>query len=321
MKKKILVGLGLIIFGGLVLGGCGANPGAQLSKEKPLDYQALGECFNNEYRTEFETQYSQEKKEDVIIGIRLSNTSQEKLEEKIVKQSDKEALSGIADLKCLTYLNLNGVQVGNSRDINISPLAGLTNLEYLNLEHTAISDITPLAGLKNLNWLNLKYDQPIRDYSSLKNLKKLKYLNLSVSNKRDISFLANLAQLEELDMRYSNLTNDDMKILGGITSLKKLILGSSDCKITDISNLAGLKNLEELNLADCNLSSLEPLKKLTKIKDLNISSIGDNVKNTEEYISVLREMPSLERVNIGWPEKGIRDQFRAALPKVNFYYN
>jgi CBS domain-containing protein len=60
---------------------------------------------------------------------------------------------------------------------DLSPLAGLTNLEKLVLRFNPISDVTPLKGLTNLEMLDLSYNK-ISDLSPLKGLTNLKELDL-----------------------------------------------------------------------------------------------------------------------------------------------
>lgn len=58
-----------------------------------------------------------------------------------------------------------GAYYGDIADV--TPLAGLTNLTYLDLQHNRITDVAPLAGLKNLQTLLLSYNR-IQDFSVLK---------------------------------------------------------------------------------------------------------------------------------------------------------
>ena len=60
-------------------------------------------------------------------------------------------LSPLAGLKNLQYLYLRGTAVSD-----VSPLAGLKNLRNLDLDGTAVSDVSPLAGLKNLDVVGLQ---------------------------------------------------------------------------------------------------------------------------------------------------------------------
>ena len=87
-----------------------------------------------------------------------------------------ESMIKEAEEKGGTYLNLGGVQISD-----LSPLSGLTNLEYLLLGRNRISDLSPLTGLTNLKYLHLENNQ-ISDLSPLKGLNpNLVFLHLQTN--------------------------------------------------------------------------------------------------------------------------------------------
>jgi formylglycine-generating enzyme required for sulfatase activity len=67
-------------------------------------------------------------------------------------------ISDITPLAGLT--NLQWLDLWSNNISDLSPLAGLTNLTRLGLSNNNISDLTPLAGLTNLEWVYL-VDNPI----------------------------------------------------------------------------------------------------------------------------------------------------------------
>ena len=121
----------------------------------------------------------------------------------------------ITDLRPLANLkNLNQLHFWHRRvegmppvtNLDISPLSGLINLEFLVLERSGISDISPLAELSNLDELSL-IDNDISDISRLTGLKKLRALYLSHNQIVDFSPLARLTNLETLQIN-DNLGTD-----------------------------------------------------------------------------------------------------------------
>ena len=60
-------------------------------------------------------------------------------------------MTPLAGLTALQTLNLAGTQVSD-----VTPLAGLTALQTLNLAGTQVSDVTPLAGLTALRIRGLR---------------------------------------------------------------------------------------------------------------------------------------------------------------------
>ena len=119
-------------------------------------------------------------------------------------QSEEEItiLSGFPRLK---HLNLRDTGISD-----LSPLANLTDLEYLNLySNYRIQSIAPLAGLTHLQTLILG-DVPVGDKAKLlEGLTTLEHLNLRNTGIIDLSPLSELSHL-----RYLNLhSNPDIKSL------------------------------------------------------------------------------------------------------------
>ena len=148
-------------------------------------------------------------------------------------------------------------------------MAGLTRLRELYLHHQdVLSDISPIAGLTELERLNLE-DNSISDLSPLAGLTNLKWLNLVVNDISDISPLASLTNLTWLRIGESEENISDISPLAGLTGLKELYL--PECEISDISPLTGLIELERLSLHHNNVSDLSPLARLTNLKWLEVS--------------------------------------------------
>ena len=87
---------------------------------------------------------------------------------------------------------------------DISPLANLTKLEFLNLSANQITDISPLAKLTKLRMLYLS-DNKIRDVSPLSNLTKLTRLDLEANQITDfapiVGLIPNLQSYRNTDQR------------------------------------------------------------------------------------------------------------------------
>jgi internalin A len=194
------------------------------------------------------------------------------------KSFDNESFA-LLDLEKFTYLtrlDLSGTQISD-----LTPIAGLTNLEVLNMgtawrhnnEEDFLVDVTPLGGLKNLKELYLS-GQQISDLTPLANLTNLESLNLS-------------RQLESYEDEHGHLRNNniltDITPLAGLTNLRSLDL--SENQISDLTPLANLTNLESLDLReqrmiyednwgssrnDTLLSDITPLRGLTNLIDLDL---------------------------------------------------
>jgi len=162
----------------------------------------------------------------------------QRLEKLVLPSNQISDISGIKELKGLTYLDLTSNQI---RDI--SSLKELKGLTKLTLYNNQISDISSLKGLKGLTYLDL-YNNRISDISSLKELKRLTKLTLYNNQISDISSLKELKGLTSLIL-YNNQISD-ISSLKELKRLTTLYLNSN--QISDISSLKELKNLKYLSL-------------------------------------------------------------------------
>ena len=126
---------------------------------------------------------------------------------------------------------------------NLQGLEYAVNLEFLNIEHSNISDLTPLAGLQNIRILKF-YDGNISDLTPLTGLANLTDLNLSQNNISDLTPLTGLVNLRYLSLAENNIS--DITPLDGLVNLKVLILGGN--QIIDFAPLNGLVGIETLDL-------------------------------------------------------------------------
>ena len=87
------------------------------------------------------------------------------------------------------FADVVSVRLINKSVSDVSPLAQLKNLKYLDLQRTLVSDVTPLAGLKNLEKLWL-HDTLVGDVTPLAELKSLQLLWLRHIPVSDVTSLA-----------------------------------------------------------------------------------------------------------------------------------
>jgi len=127
-------------------------------------------CQNNQWRSYMEAKCTEWS--DKSSAIRLDEASQKKLDA-AVKAQGNAALAGIADLTCLTSLNLNNLDLSNPVTItDITALTNLINLKSLYIGNHEITDISPIVKLKRLTNLNI-FNNPITDITPLINLPNL----------------------------------------------------------------------------------------------------------------------------------------------------
>ena len=145
----------------------------------------------------------------------------------------------------LTYLGL-GYAVQNANDpllpVDITPLAGLTRLESLQMGGVVIDDLSALSGLQNLMSLTVFNGEQPLNLTPLAKLTNLEALTLRNNQIVDISALSGLGKLRYLDLEGNQIS--DVTPLAGLSALNRLFLSGNP--ISDYSALTAVRdNLEE----------------------------------------------------------------------------
>lgn len=171
---------------------------------------------------------------------------------------------GVNSLKDLEYLtNLEYLNAGQLGIVDISAIAGLTNLRVLYMPRNQITDLTALKKLTRLEILSLNGNQivSLRPIASLTNLQKL-YLRENKIN--SITSLSKLTKLSVLELGSNSIQKVD-----GLKNLRKLTgLALDNNQISDISAIIHLTKLQTLDLSNNKLSDLRPIKALSGLTSL-----------------------------------------------------
>ena len=148
-------------------------------------------------------------------------------------------LTGLEHATNLTTLNLGHVYEGgrsiNSNSLsNLSPLSGFNQSDrtaaWVQLDKNIISDISAVAGLTNLTFLDLTSNS-VSNIAPIASLTKLTHLDLDGNPLSDISAVAGLTNLTFLDIWGTPLS--DISPVAGLTNLTLLGLGGNN--ISDLS--------------------------------------------------------------------------------------
>ncbi len=176
-------------------------------------------------------------------------------------------LKSLSFLKNLTKLENLGL-FWNSGITSFSPLKDLKNLKTLNLSQTGIKSLSSLKNLTNLKKLSIAdslTENNISSIAPLKNLTKLDELYLDTPSITDASSLKYLTNLKSLTLFGNNLSK--LPSLKKLTKLEELHL--YNFSLADISPLSNLKGLKVLTFAyACKVSDLSFLKKLGNMEEL-----------------------------------------------------
>ena len=178
-------------------------------------------------------------------------------------------LAGLEAAKRLTWLDLGSESIAGQGRVNrntvsdVTPLARLTELEWLILIDTAVADVSPLTTLTRLRELSLA-GTAISDVTPLARLTELEWLSLTDTAVADVSPLTTLTRLEELWL--TNTAVADMSPLTTLTRLRGLSLEGT--AISDVTPLARLTELEWLSLIDTAVADVSPLTTLARLEKL-----------------------------------------------------
>ena len=214
---------------------------------------------------------------------------------KILDLSDNE----IADLRPLMGLSkLEKLNIDDNLVSDLRPLIGLPLLSKLEAENNLIQETTSVGSIEKLTDLDL-HGNPIRDYSGLGRLQALKILDLTNTGitDADLAELYGLKGAVSIDLRDNTGLSDkaigalksalpgcgiatselvyEINLSGHLVRSDEVKLAFPKGEITDLSGLAKMTHLEELDLSDNQIVSLYPFEitpSRTTIRKLNLAN-------------------------------------------------
>ena len=186
------------------------------------------------------------------------------LKELRIRDDSRHQFSDLTPIAGL--INLESLHFGVNNISDLTPIAGLINLKSLNVGVSNVSDLSPIAGLINLEWFHAD-GQYISDLSPIAGLINLKRVGSWGNPISDLSPLTGLTKLEEIVACGGKVS--DLTFFLQFPNLKVLDLRKNS--ISDISPLAGLTNLTWLDLSENDISDISPLAGLTNLMRLDLA--------------------------------------------------
>lgn len=198
-------------------------------------------------------------------------------------------LTSLQCFQCIDCSNLHLIHLGN-----------LTQLKVLYLQFSQqVIDISPIGGMSNLEYLNMDNFEHLtisemNSWSTLDKLKRVDLYGSAVSN--DIlRCISQLPSLETLDVGDNmSFTSEGLGYLSIVTSLKGLYMSYCDCLTNDgLLYLSHLSQLTSLSISKCNSFDIRGLLDLTgliSLKELDITDCGNITRDHCEYI--VTKMPT-----------------------------
>ena len=244
-----------------------------------LGDEDLGELMRIEYPTEAEV--------TEIAAVVGKSKDADIIHEAIARRRGKkpEELTE-DDYSDVKWLNLKETEISD-----LEPIKELSNLESLDLSGTAANDLRPLEVLTNLHTIKLS-NTKIKDLEPLRKLTKLKRLNIAETKVDNLSPLARLENLTLLGLADTKVSN-----LQPVRNHKKLSwLDIRDTEVTDIEPISGLSNLRSLFISGSKISNLEPLDSLDGLFDIIVSA------GQFKDLALSTRLPALRNLALVGPE-------------------
>ena len=180
-------------------------------------------------------------------------------------------LAGLANLKRLTYLHLNGGKSGWQK------LAGLTELEEVHLLATGLRDLSVASGWTKLHSISLS-GRKLTSLDGIERLTGLETCTLDWVAIKDLAPLQGLSRLTDLvlDALVEVRRLDGLRDL---PALRRLVMSGAmerDWRIASLEPLAQLEALEELDIGQLRLDdpSVEALARLSNLKRLRLWTLN-----------------------------------------------
>jgi Leucine-rich repeat (LRR) protein len=194
------------------------------------------------------------------------------------RRPQTQDLSPLAELRKLMFLNLSGTKV-----IDLMPIRYANRLTHLDLSHTSVFDLKVFNYLPKLTYLSVKGCQ-LLDPNFLTLVPQLRGLDLSETAFIDFYGLKDLTYLKHLNL--STTTFENPEVLSGLSRLQRLDISS-----TAVSSIYFDDFLEELMWMDASntyiteigfIEKTPALKELaieyTEVSDLNPVIIHPSIK-------------------------------------------
>ena len=199
-------------------------------------------------------------------------------------------LEGIKDADlakfCQAFPNATRLSVKGGLT-NIAPVAGLKDLTYFELEANKVTDMSPLANLTKLTRISLKSSKMGPDLKWMTGLTALREIEINAGSALT-SFEGFPALKSDARVALNNAAPADLSPLKSLVSTR---LELRYCTIQDLSPLASMPNLRELNLYGAKVKDFSPLGKCPKLKTLRYYAVEDADFST---LAALKQVTELD---------------------------
>lgn len=230
-------------------------------------------------------------KDELLYEILSSSVKGYRDDSKLSIYTTQEEIDKVTEMPSFRYAGIT----------DISGLEYFHNIRSLNLNGNDIEDLSPIGNLTKLEELYVMATKAT-DFSFINNLKELRILAVGYNKISSLDFLYGLNKIEALDITDISEDRVDLSLVFDLINIKELRISNSWVEENDLQGIDKLVNLENLYLIDCNIGSIECLKRLNlRLLFLsNTDSINEKGKNHISDLSPLKNMKSLTTLFVNY---------------------
>lgn len=170
-------------------------------------------------------------------------------------------ISALADLHFLQFVDISHTGLNS-----LSPLERMEELHFLKCRGTSISDLSPLSRMTSLQHIDISYT-PVADLTPLAKLGALETLACVKTKVVTLPSFGNLVNLKDINLSLTGVT--DLSPLSALSKLERLSLNWT--KTSDLSALSELPALNRLTAYKSSITDLSPIFSLTSLRFINLS--------------------------------------------------
>ena len=229
-------------------------------------------------------------------------------------------------------VNLRGTWIN---DADMLSLAGMPDLETLDLSHTRITDegMLRLKGASKIRDLNLFYAEWITDQgmTAIRDWKHLKRLNVRGTRISDgtLEIVSRMTGLEALDIAHTSVTDNGLDYLITLVNLKELSLGRGRLTHASLQILKMLPTITYLDLSGARPTPPDmpgraaqqgipeaSVRAIAELKELRVLRLGYSAI-AAEGLRILSIVPGIEKLGL----EGCRRVNDAAMAELANWKN
>lgn len=129
----------------------------------------------------------------------------------------------------------------------------------------------------------------VQDMSDLAYLTFVEDLAIDAAPAGQLNYLSSLVNVTSLQIRNTEVTADELKIIGGLPKLERLTI--NNCGLSTVAGLEAATNLVYLNLGNNSIRDLSPLETMVNLQEVDLQH---NAVNDLSSLSALNSLTTLD---------------------------